>query len=205
MAEVLGYANTADAIAKHCKATNTIAIRDGKRGNPNQTIIPERDLYRLVMRSHLPSAERFEEWVVAEVLPSIRKTGAYVMPGAQPATAGADSKLVGELAVMECYTRLLRPAPSSQIYYMLAKIGDRHGLYTGFLPAYAVDAAPDSTAGSFMPTKALSVLLKERGIPMGVAAFNLLLLALVRSPSTRTRIRATPSTRPRTTCSTLTW
>ncbi|WP_280115876.1 BRO-N domain-containing protein [Azotobacter salinestris] len=86
VAEVLGYANTADAIAKHCKATNTIAIRDGKRGNPNQTIIPERDLYRLVMKSQLLSAERFEEWVVAEVLPSICKTGAYVMPGAQPAT-----------------------------------------------------------------------------------------------------------------------
>lgn len=42
------------------------------------TIIPERDLYRLIMRSKLPSAERFEEWVVGTVLPAIRKTGSYV-------------------------------------------------------------------------------------------------------------------------------
>lgn len=42
------------------------------------TIIPERDLYRLVMRSRLPSAERFEEWVVGTVLPAIRKTGSYI-------------------------------------------------------------------------------------------------------------------------------
>lgn len=43
------------------------------------SIIPERDVYRLVMRSKLESAERFEEWVVGEVLPSIRKHGGYLM------------------------------------------------------------------------------------------------------------------------------
>lgn len=75
--DVLGYANSAAAVAAHCKAANTIAIHDGKRGNPNQTIIPERDLYRLVMKSQLPAAERFEEWVVGEVLPAIRRTGGY--------------------------------------------------------------------------------------------------------------------------------
>lgn len=42
-------------------------------------IIPERDVYRLVMRSKLPAAERFEEWVVGTVLPAIRKDGAYIM------------------------------------------------------------------------------------------------------------------------------
>lgn len=40
-------------------------------------IIPESDVYRLVMRSNLPSAERFQDWVCEEVLPSIRKTGGY--------------------------------------------------------------------------------------------------------------------------------
>ena len=43
-------------------------------------IIPERDVYRLIMRSKLPAAERFEEWVVGEVLPSIRKHGIYATP-----------------------------------------------------------------------------------------------------------------------------
>ena len=68
VADVLGYANGRDAISKHCKASDTVAIYDGTSGNPNVTIIPERDVYRLVMRSKLPTAEKFEEWVVAEVL-----------------------------------------------------------------------------------------------------------------------------------------
>ena len=77
VAEVLGYVNSRKAIADHCKAVDTVTIRDGSSGNPNMTIIPERDMYRLIMRSKLPAAERFEEWVVGEVLPSIRKYGAY--------------------------------------------------------------------------------------------------------------------------------
>lgn len=77
VATVLGYSNSRDAIAKHCKAPDTVANRDGIPGNPNIVIIPERDVYRLIMRSKLPAAERFEEWVVAEVLPAIRKTGQY--------------------------------------------------------------------------------------------------------------------------------
>lgn len=40
-------------------------------------IIPESDVYRLVMRSNLPNAERFQDWVVEEVLPSIRRAGGY--------------------------------------------------------------------------------------------------------------------------------
>ena len=42
--------------------------------------INEGDLYRLIMKSKLPSAEKFERWVMDEVLPSIRKTGSYGMP-----------------------------------------------------------------------------------------------------------------------------
>ena len=40
--------------------------------------IPEGDLYRLIIRSKLSSAERFEKWVFEEILPTIRKTGGYV-------------------------------------------------------------------------------------------------------------------------------
>lgn len=76
--DILGYTNGRDAISKHCKAANSVAIRDGI-GNPNVAIIPERDLYRLIIKSKLPAAERFEEWVVGEVLPSIRQTGHYAM------------------------------------------------------------------------------------------------------------------------------
>ena len=133
-------------------------------------IIPERDMYRLVMKSKLPAAEQFEEWVVGQVLPAIRKTGAYT---AQPAD---NSKIIGELAILECFDRLLKPAPSSKMM-MLAQIATNNGLDAKFLPGYAVDAAPDATGGSSMPTKAVTSLIKENGISSTAAAFNRALAA----------------------------
>ena len=133
-------------------------------------IIPERDMYRLVMKSKLPAAEQFEEWVVGQVLPTIRKTGAYT---AQPAD---NSKIIGELAILECFDRLLKPAPSSKMM-MLAQIATNNGLDAKFLPGYAVDAAPDATGGSSMPTKAVTSLIKENGISSTAAAFNRALAA----------------------------
>ena len=77
VARVLGYSNTSDAISKHCKGGRKTRY-PSSGGLQETTIIPERDVYRLIMRSRLPSAEAFEEWVVGEVLPTIRKTGKYV-------------------------------------------------------------------------------------------------------------------------------
>jgi hypothetical protein len=86
VAEVLGYVNTAKAVTKHCKAIAEIPIWDGRQ-NRSMQIIPERDIYRLVLKSNLPAAEKFEEWVVGEVLPTIRKTGKY---STDPMTALSD-------------------------------------------------------------------------------------------------------------------
>jgi anti-repressor protein len=44
----------------------------------SMSFIPESDIYRLIIKSKLPSAERFEMWVMEEVLPSIRRTGGYI-------------------------------------------------------------------------------------------------------------------------------
>lgn len=79
VAEVLGYMDTDQAIRKHCKASSTFPVEVTGQVR-HMTIIPERDVYRLIMRSKLPTAERFEEWVVGEVLPSIRKHGGYLTP-----------------------------------------------------------------------------------------------------------------------------
>lgn len=79
VAEVLGYANTRDALNKHVEEEdkNTVAIRDGI-GNPNQTVINESGLYSLILSSKLPTAREFKHWVTSEVLPAIRRDGAYV-------------------------------------------------------------------------------------------------------------------------------
>ena len=79
VAEVLGYANTMDALAKHVdeddKQTSQIAMLGQSR---RMTIINESGLYSLILSSKLPQAKEFKRWVTSEVLPSIRKTGAYL-------------------------------------------------------------------------------------------------------------------------------
>lgn len=77
VAEVLGYANPQKALRDHCKASISVGVNDSFTLDPQTKIIPERDVYRLIMRSKKPEAEKFEEWVVSEVLPTIRKTGQY--------------------------------------------------------------------------------------------------------------------------------
>lgn len=81
------------------------------------------------------------------------------------------TKVVGEIAIMECFTRLLKPAPSCQMA-MLTKIAQNNGLDPKFLPGYAVDAAPDAAGGSSMPTKAITALIKDHGIASTAAALN---------------------------------
>ena len=169
IADALGYANTSKAINTHCKAINTCHTEMGGQVRAVQ-IIPERDLYRLVMKSKLPAAEQFEEWVVGQVLPSIRKTGAYA------ATPANNSKLLGELALFQCYSTVLKPSESSKLM-SLGKIAKNNGLDSSFLPGYAIDAAPDSAGGSSMETKPITDLIKEYGVASTAAAFNRLLHA----------------------------
>ena len=80
VATALGYADTDDAVRRHCnyaelfKPGELPGLEIGPRG---MYFIPEPDVYRLVVRSALPTAKVFEKWVFEEVLPSIRKHGLY--------------------------------------------------------------------------------------------------------------------------------
>lgn len=79
VAKALGYNNPRDAVSRHCKG---VVKRDTPTpsGIQSMSYINEGDLYRLIMKSKLPSAEKFESWVMDEVLPTIRKTGSYQKP-----------------------------------------------------------------------------------------------------------------------------
>lgn len=79
VAKALGYSNPRKAILDHCKG---VTKRDTptSSGIQSMSYINEGDLYRLIMKSKLPSAEKFEAWVMDEVLPTIRKTGSYRKP-----------------------------------------------------------------------------------------------------------------------------
>ena len=77
IASALGYKIPSKAINTHCKGVSKMEIPTAG-GKQEMQIIPEGDVYRLIIKSKLPSAERFESWVFDEVLVQIRQTGGYI-------------------------------------------------------------------------------------------------------------------------------
>lgn len=79
VAEVLGYSNTRDALAKRVDEEDKdgVAIRDAIGREQTVVAINESGLYSLIMSSKLPTAKKFKHWVTSEVLPTIRKHGMY--------------------------------------------------------------------------------------------------------------------------------
>ena len=89
VATILGYSNPRDAVNRHCEEDGVVfsdvGVETGIRKDNSEIIqvvtkkfIDEGNLYRLIVKSKLPSAKKFEKWVMEEVLPSIRKHGAYM-------------------------------------------------------------------------------------------------------------------------------
>lgn len=91
VAKILGYKNPQKAIKDHCKGDypyitiHSVGVETGKKSNGetaiqyvNKKYIDEGNLYRLIVKSKLPQAEKFERWIFEEVLPTIRKTGMYI-------------------------------------------------------------------------------------------------------------------------------
>lgn len=79
VAEILGYTNSSKALSDHVddedKLNNESLSSLGQRGG---WLINESGLYSLILSSKMPNAKKFKHWVTAEVLPSIRKHGAYM-------------------------------------------------------------------------------------------------------------------------------
>ncbi|HEB2280926.1 TPA: ORF6C domain-containing protein [Staphylococcus aureus] len=81
VADILGYANGRDALSKHVDAEDKLMSQIATAGqNRNVTIINESGLYSLIFSSKLENAKQFKRWVTSEVLPTLRKTGAYQVP-----------------------------------------------------------------------------------------------------------------------------
>ena len=89
VANILGYSNPRDAIRRHCEIEGVIyydtPVITGIRDDGSEIIqyvtkkyINEPNIYRLIIKSKLPRAKRFEKWLLEEVLPSIRQHGTYM-------------------------------------------------------------------------------------------------------------------------------
>ncbi len=118
-AEKLGYSKPHNAVSRHCRDSLKRGVIDNLGRNQEKIFIPEGDLYRLIIRSKLPAAERFEHWVFDEVLPCIRKHGAYII-GEILEEAAKNQKIAVELtaklqserektAALKEYTEILTP------------------------------------------------------------------------------------------------
>ena len=97
VAKALGYAKPNNAVNTHCKNATLKQgiIKDNLGRLQDVLIIPESDIYRLIIKSKLPKAQEFECWVMDEVLPQIRQTGGYI-----PVSQEDDEKLILAKALM---------------------------------------------------------------------------------------------------------
>lgn len=78
-AKLLGYTNPYGAVQKHCRSLLKREVPHPQSPDKKITVnfISEGDLYRLIIRSRLPAAKKFEKWLFDEVLPELRRTGGY--------------------------------------------------------------------------------------------------------------------------------
>lgn len=107
--EALRYSNSRKALADHVKENHKgVTFCDTLGGKQQITIIDEAGLYSLVMRAKTEKAEAFQEWVTAEVLPAIRKTGGYIAGSEKMSDAELMAKavLVAQATIKERDARI---------------------------------------------------------------------------------------------------
>ena len=144
VADVLGYADTNQAIRKHVDNEDRLTRRfDGTGQSRDMTIINESGLYSLVLSSKLPSAKKFKRWVTSEVLPALRKTGQYqvkelsgqelmakALIEAQNVLAAKD-KVIEEMKPKALFADAVATSHTSILVGELAKILKQNGIDMG--------------------------------------------------------------------------
>lgn len=126
IAKALGYKNPSDATNKHCKRAIMTWSSDSLGRQQEFKVIPEGDVYRLITRSKLPSAEEFETWVFEIVLPQIRKTGGYIPINSQDddLTIMARAHQILERTIAQQDTLIKELQPKADTYDMIMSSDD---------------------------------------------------------------------------------
>ena len=150
-AVALGYSNTKDALARHCKGVAKHYPLATPGGEQQFRFISEGDLYRLIAHSKLPAAVEFEAWVFDEVLPMIRQRGGYLTPEA------AEEALTDPDFIIRLATDLKRER-AARAELEARAVADRPKV----LFADAV-----STSSSEILVGDLAKILRGNGIPVG--------------------------------------
>lgn len=175
--DALGYGNHRQAVDTHVDMDDVQKLDaiDGMGRKQLANHINESGLYALIFGSTKEEAKRFKRWVTHEVLPSIRKTGAYERKADHRTKTISRNQVAASILLLRAAAEDLKLAPSAVLggYQRLeSAIG-----VAGLLPAYAVDAPSSSVAGSSEVTKAAGDLLEEFGVGISTIAFNRMLLS----------------------------
>lgn len=117
IAKALGYTNPLKAIRDHCKGVNE-SLYPTNGGMQKANFIPEGDIYRLISKSQLPSAEKFESWVFDEVLPSIRQNGGYIanQENLSPEQIVANALIVAQNIIQQKDKQLAEMKPKAEYF-----------------------------------------------------------------------------------------
>lgn len=110
VATKLGYSNTRDAVSNHVfDEDKGVEKLDTPGGIQSLIIINESGLYSLVFNSRLESAKRFKHWVTSEVIPQIRKTGAYHIPKTYAEALRALADETEKIETLKKQNQLMQP------------------------------------------------------------------------------------------------
>lgn len=120
IAKALGYKNTSDAINRHCKHIVKHDTLDSTGFEQSMNFIPESDVYRLIIKSKLPEAEKFEEWVMDEVLPQLRMSGVYITESATQESIDYQS-LYGKNRIYNTFLNTVDLEAEYQRFYEMSK------------------------------------------------------------------------------------
>lgn len=153
VAKALGYENPSRDVQRHCKKVNKITQTTDSVVPPlTVLIIPESDVYRLVMRSNLPAATEFQDWICEEVVPSIRKTGGYLAtkPDDTPESIMARAVLIAQDTIKRLEDR------NSELEGAVSEMKPK---------ALFADSVASSTSSILVGQ--LAALIRQNGVDMG--------------------------------------
>lgn len=162
VAKALGYQNPSKAISDHCRGdlTKRYPIVDALGRTQEATFIAEGNVYRLAARSKLPGAEKFESWIFDEILPTIRKTGAYAVPKDYPSALRALAD--AEEQKMKLLAENQRQAQAIADFEPIRQYVDE------ILESPSAMATSQVAADYDLSAKALNKILSEAGIQHSV-------------------------------------
>lgn len=160
VAKALGYSQTAKAVREHCKEDGCLirTVTDGLGRTQRARFITEGNVYRLILRSKLPSAEKFEKWVVEEVLPTLRGHGAYITPEVL-AKMEQSPEFTGQLVELLKREQAKNGGPEQQMAAMLVK----SSYYDKLVDANTLTNIRQTAKELRIPERLFTYLLVEMG------------------------------------------